>query len=77
MINSSPYEKEALKRYAKQFEFPFEDDLDGGRFKKRVLRSDFQAEEVFSADKGDVLKRSYIRHDPFKLGYVLYRVMHE
>lgn len=75
LVNNSPYPKDALKRYRRQHEYPFVDNLSESQYEKAVLRSDFLSEEVFGNEKGDVLRRSFIRHDPYKLGYVLYGVM--
>ena len=64
IINSAPLPKSVLEDYAREKDFPVKDDLGDD---PRVVRGDFLAEEKVEKERGDVIKRSLIRHDPEKL----------
>lgn len=70
LINSAPIPKQILQAYAKQGEFPVEDDLEDGS-KMRLVRRDFLAGEAYVKARGDFLKRSFLRHHPQKLAKAL------
>lgn len=63
-VNTAPFPKELLKRYEEQGEQPVVDNANGAF---QTIRGDFLAEEEVITEKGDVLKRSLIRHDKDKL----------
>ncbi len=64
IVNSTPLPENLLKTYSKDNEWPVElDKIEG----VEVLSDDFLASEEVKKVKGDVLKRSLIRHDSFKL----------
>jgi len=72
LVNNGKLPKRALKRYLKDGEHVFEDDLgDNGR---SIIRADLVANSVIKKDEGDKLVRSLIRHDPEKLGAQLYQI---
>jgi uncharacterized cofD-like protein len=75
LINTSAYSTDVLERYKKKHEHPIENDLFDGCYQNSVVMGDFVSTEVSEQEKGDKLPRSYIRHDPYKLGYVLYGIM--
>lgn len=64
LVNGTPLPKGVLERYEEEKSFPVVDDLGKDR---RVIRSDFLAEELPEKQEGDKLKRSLVRHDPAKL----------
>ena len=67
LVNDTDFDKSLLKRYELQNEYPVQCDLKDDV----LLLTDLVAtEEVISA-KGDVLKRSFIRHDGRKLAKVI------
>lgn len=67
--NDTDYPKKALEKYIDERSIPVEDDLrafplpDG----VRVVRAALVSKHEVVPDKGDVLKRSMIRHDSIKL----------
>ena len=69
LVNSKPLPKAALKKYEKAQEFPVVDNLADSYFK--VIRADFLSRKETKKVRGDVLKRSLIRHDSNKLAKVL------
>jgi uncharacterized cofD-like protein len=73
LVNNGLLPQKALERYLAQGEHVFEDDLgeNGGR---EIVREDLVANSVIKKDKGDELVRSFIRHDPDKLGRELYKI---
>lgn len=73
LINSGKLPESAYRRYVKEGEHLFKDDLHAtnGRV---VIKRDLVANSVIRKDKGDVLKRSLIRHDSEKLGEELYKI---
>jgi uncharacterized cofD-like protein len=73
LLNNGELPEKALRRYLDQGEHIFEDDL-GENGKRSVVRTDLVANSVIKKDKGDVLRRSLVRHDPQKLGKELYKI---
>ncbi len=73
LINNGRIPSEAYKRYIDDGESLFIDDLkESGQ--RKVIREDLVANSIIKKDKGDVLVRSLIRHDPDKLRSVLYGI---
>lgn len=70
IINSLPLPKDLLRKYASEGSFPIVDNL-GNPSGLSVLRADLLAEKSIKTIKGDVLKRSLIRHDPDKLAKII------
>ncbi len=64
-----------LMRYEADNEYPVCQDCESASF--RILESDLLATEEIVRSKGDVLKRSLIRHDPSKLAEVIVKLMVE
>lgn len=64
LINNTPLPNDVLERYKEEGDVPVEDDL---RDECTVVRDDFLATTLIQKRSGDVLKRSYIRHDGHKL----------
>ena len=73
LLNNGRLPDKAFKRYIEQGEHKFEDDL-GENGRREVIRTDLVANSVIKKDKGDVLNRSLVRHDPYKLGKELYKI---
>ena len=73
LINNGKLPWNAYKRYIEDGEHVMDDDLKDkeGRI---VIRRDFVADSTIKKDKGDTLQRSFIRHDPQKLGKELHRI---
>lgn len=65
LVNTTPLRADLLVRYEGKEEYPVAHTYQGGDTK--VVSGDFAAEEDIVLAKGDVVKRSLIRHDPHKL----------
>lgn len=65
LVNNTVLPDNLLLRYAEQNEYPVV--LDAQNLSSKVLANDFLASEEVVKNKGDILKRSLIRHDPHKL----------
>lgn len=66
LINNKQYPQNVLKKYQEENSTPVVDDLQNNNYFK-VIRGDFLASKTPKTQKGDVLKRSLLRHDPQKL----------
>lgn len=73
LINSGKLPQEAYQRYIKDGEHIIEDDLHDGDGRV-IIRKDLIGSEPIKKQKGDKLKRSFIRHDSKKLGKQLYSI---
>lgn len=62
-----------LKRYEKENAYPIRNDIADDK-DYLVLTGDIIAKDPIQKVKGDKLKRSLIRHDSYKLGYILYGI---
>jgi uncharacterized cofD-like protein len=71
LINNGNISEELIQKYKDDGEDLIEDDLSNDR---RVIRKDIIANTEYIKDKGDTLKRSLVRHDPDKLGSILYEL---
>lgn len=66
LLNSAPLPKRILKRYVAGNDAPVVDDLRAGSHSKRmikIIRTDLLANEEVKTPKGDVIRRSLIRHN--------------
>ncbi|MCF7815454.1 MAG: YvcK family protein [Candidatus Pacebacteria bacterium] len=72
LINDVSFSHELQNRYAKYGEYPVKQNYDGEN--PKIITGDFLASEEIIPKKGDVLRRSFIRHDPHKLAAVLVSV---
>lgn len=63
-VNNEPLPSDLLQKYSEKGEGPVVDNANGAY---QVVRGDFLAAEEVVTQKGDVLKRSLIRHDRDKL----------
>jgi uncharacterized cofD-like protein len=66
LINNGPIPQPILDRYQAEGDFPIFDDLIASEY-CNIIRKDFIQNAEVKAEKGDDLKRSYIRHDEKKL----------
>lgn len=64
--NNLNFPKNVLKRYQKVNSFPVKDDLGEGKY-YQIVRGDFISSKIASPSKGDLVRRSFLRHDPKKL----------
>ncbi|HOC97376.1 MAG TPA: YvcK family protein [Candidatus Pacearchaeota archaeon] len=72
LLNNGRIPQKAYKRYIKQGEHIFKDDIKkNGR---EIIRADLVANSVIKKDKGDTLDRSLVRHDPDKVANELYKI---
>jgi len=72
LVNNGRIPQKAYKRYIKQGEHIFKDDIKkNGR---EIIRADLVANSVIKKDKGDTLDRSLVRHDPDKVARELYKI---
>lgn len=67
IVNDAQLPADLVKSYEKDEEYP----VALGESDSRIILSDLLANEVVENQKGDVLKRSLIRHDPGKLAKAL------
>jgi uncharacterized cofD-like protein len=65
IVNTGVYPADLLKRYAADGEFPVRFDYEGND--TRIIPADVLATEAVQTARGDVIKRSLIRHDSRKL----------
>ena len=73
LVNNGRIPEYAYKRYLKDGEHLFMDDLESSS-KRVVVKTDLVANSLIKKDKGDELVRSLVRHDPEKLSKELYKV---
>ncbi len=73
LINSGRIPSDAYKRYVEDGESIFLDDIKDSEG-RNIVREDLVANSVIKKEKGDVLVRSLVRHDPEKLRKVLYGI---
>lgn len=74
VINNAPIPSKALSLYAKSYEQPVVDDLDG-EHGKRIIRADVVSRQFTVRSKSDTLIRSLIRHDSNRLAEALIRLL--
>ena len=64
LINTTELPADVLDRYEEEGDFPVGDDIENNI---EIIRDDFLATTTVKKKEGDVLKRSFIRHDGRKL----------
>ncbi|KKP44338.1 MAG: hypothetical protein UR45_C0008G0003 [candidate division WS6 bacterium GW2011_WS6_33_547] len=75
LVNSGRIPNSAYKRYLKDGEHIFVDDLEENG-DRNIVRTDLVANSVLKKEKGDTLVRSLVRHDSQKVGKELYGIFH-
>ena len=73
LVNNGKIPEYAYKRYLKDGEHLFMDDLESSS-KRVVVKTDLVANSLIKKDKGDELVRSLVRHDSEKLSKELYKI---
>lgn len=73
LLNSGRIPKEAFQRYIADGENLIKDDIDENNG-HTIVRKDLVANDDIKQEKGDTLKRSFVRHDPQKIGKALSRI---
>lgn len=66
LINNSPVPAPVLKKYSKYHAQPVLNNLNN-KFPIKIITGDFLYKKTVSAEKGDTLRRSLIRHSPDKI----------
>jgi len=72
-INSSKLPDDILEKYRLENAFPVIDDLPNNQ--KNIVRGDFLASEIIKKHKGDILRRSLIRHDGYKISREILNIL--
>jgi uncharacterized cofD-like protein len=76
LINKAKIPEKIKNLYKKEKGFAVKDNLKKGDLKDvRIIKKDFIAAKIIKKKKGDVLQRSYLRHDAKKLAKVLIRLI--
>lgn len=65
LVNTTPFRKDLLELYENEDEYPVSNNYSGTSVK--VIEGNFLASEDVVLAQGDVLRRSLIRHDSYKL----------
>lgn len=73
LVNTTTLPDDLLKKYKDNKEFPVEDNC--ADCIANVIATDLVASEVVHTSRGDLLKRSLIRHDPRKLARQLMDIL--
>lgn len=73
LVNNQALPEDVLARYREEHDEPVVDDLKEGNFK--VVKKDLVANSPVRKAEGDVLKRSFIRHDPEKVASTIVEVI--
>lgn len=76
IVNNGKIPKEAYQRYIEDGENLIINDLSETK-ERKIVYKDVVANDFIKKDKGDVLKRSLVRHDSEKLGKVLYHLFNK
>lgn len=74
LINNSPIPPAILARYMKEHAVPVINDLDKS-LTFRTVASDILSPKYVKSEKGDMLKRSFVRHDPDKIAYQCMKIL--
>lgn len=69
LVNNREIPNDIVEKYAESKEFVIEDDLNNNEYK--IIRADLIGDREIVRTKGDVLKRSLVRHDSQKLSKAL------
>ena len=72
LINNTVIPENILEIYAKEQEFPVEDDLNGD---ERIIRAELLLNKIFTKQQFDTTHRSFLRHDAKKLENVFKKVL--
>lgn len=76
--NDRKFSPGTIEKYKTEFSIPVEDDLDHSLPSEvQIVRAPVLLRKEVESQKGDIIKRSMIRHDPRKLGKVLAEIIGE
>ena len=73
--NDTNYPERAVKKYETEHSIPVVDDLESTINKIKIVRAPLVLKREYKAQKGDILKRSMIRHSKKRLGEELQKII--
>jgi uncharacterized cofD-like protein len=73
--NDTNYPEKAVKKYETENSIPVIDDLESTINKTKIVRAPLVLKREYKAQKGDILKRSMIRHSKKRLGEELQKII--
>ncbi len=73
LINNAKIPTDILNKYRKVNAIPVTNDLIG-KLSYKVISCDLLSSRVIKKEKGDILQRSLIRHDPEKISYACMKI---
>ena len=68
LINKTPIPQNILKRYIKYHTQPVINDF-SRKYPFKTISADILSHKIIKGEKGDHLKRSFVRHDPNKIAF--------
>ena len=74
LVNNSPIPERILERYKKYHTAPVVNDLTG-KYPFQVIPADLLSKRAAPKQKGDNLRRSFIRHNPEKLALICQKLL--
>lgn len=74
LVNNGKIASDLLARYVEDEEFPVQ--FTGAEQDPSIIIDDFLAKEAITTHRGDVLKRSLVRHDSQRLARTLFSLLH-
>lgn len=74
LVNQATIPPNILNRYIKSHTRPVVNDLDKS-YPFRVISADILSPKIIKSEKGDILKRSFVRHDPDKITYQCLKIL--
>lgn len=75
LINKTPIPENILLKYERAHASPVINDL-SCQLPIKIVEGDFLSPKIIKREKGDILKRSLIRHDPDKLTRMCLKILH-
>ncbi len=74
LINKTPIPPKILNRYIKYHATPVVNDLNG-KYPFKTISADILSPKIIKGEKGDKLRRSFVRHDPDKIAFQCLKVL--
>lgn len=74
LVNNSPIPEKIVERYKKYHTVPVVNDLKG-KYPFQVIPADLLSKRAVPKQKGDRLRRSFIRHNPEKLALICQKLL--
>ncbi len=75
MVNTAPIDQNTIDLYSDQHEYPVKNDIHD--HPDKIIVGDFVRSIAITPEKGDSVKRSYIRHDPQKLAHAIMKILNK